>query len=880
MKKSILLAGIALFAVSCQQVSDQTSKAPAPAVTDRDILPADASPISYDISVKPDIASKTFEGEARLTFTVKNKTDRIVVNGINLDIAQALLDDATTARVEIDAPGEKIIFHFDEQLSKGEHHLDVKYAGRLYDNAAGIFISTYPTPEGKKSLLASQLEPGDARKIAPMWDEPAQKAIFKVSAILPEGTMAVSNMPAESATPLGDGFVRTDFQPTPKMSSYLLYFGAGDFDRITQDYNGMELGIITRAGEAEKGRYALNATVDILDYYYDYFGVPYPLPKLDQIAAPGAGGFSAMENWGAILYFEPVLLIDPRFATPSGKQRIFGVVAHEVAHQWFGDLVTMEWWDDLWLNESFASWMDSKISDRLNPDWNVWMQSLRSREYAYSVDSLASTHPISQPVRNMEEATTAFNPAITYAKGEMVIRMIEDYVGEDAFRNGVRAYMKKHQYANTKMDDLWTAIDSASDAPVLDIAHDFTLQPGVPLIVVDSAACNDAGDTTTVNLRQLRFGADTPSKNTPLVWRTPVKAAVTGSDVARATISGPEAQTMTLPGCGAVKLNAGESGYYRTLYSDDVFGALSADFGNLPAVDRLGLLNDSYSLGFTGYAPFSRFLNLVDDTPQNDEAQITLNIVNNLRGLKGLFKDQPGEEQFADYARAWVTPIFAKHGWDATAGETESDAIVRITMIGAMAGLEDADVIAEANRRFAAYLNDPSSLSPEILSTVISIAATYADEATFNQLLDRTKNADNPREQRLLYGALSNVKDEALARRAMEFFLSDEVSPQFRPRYFRSLASDHPRMIWDYYVANFEKIEADLDPLERIEYAAGLASSTGDETIGEELKAFAAKNLPESSKKSVDRAVQFLQLRASIKRERLPEVVEWLEARN
>ncbi|MEQ8934482.1 MAG: M1 family metallopeptidase, partial [Amphiplicatus sp.] len=395
----------------------------------RDILPATAAPVSYDIVLKPDMNAKTFAGEARLTFAVKTKTDRIVVNGAGLSIASAKLDTGEEATVEVDEKGEKIAFVFAKALKKGEHHIDVVYSGKIYDQAAGLFISTYPTANGQKSMLATQFEPGDARKLAPMWDEPSHKAVFNISAIAPEGMDVVANMPVKEETAQDDGTVRFDFAPSPKMSSYLLYFGMGDLDRITADHDGIELGIVTQAGDGEKGRFALEETDDILDYYHDYFGVKYPLPKLDQIAVPGAGGFGAMENWGAIMYFEPVLLVDPKLSTAADKQRIFSVVAHEVAHQWFGDLVTMQWWDDLWLNEGYASWMETKVANVLHPEWNPWLQSLGGKEGAFGLDSVASTHPVVQTVRNIGEATLAFD-AITYQKGEAVIRMIEAYVGE------------------------------------------------------------------------------------------------------------------------------------------------------------------------------------------------------------------------------------------------------------------------------------------------------------------------------------------------------------------------------------------------------------------------------------------------------------------
>lgn len=882
MKNLMLLGASAIMLAACQNMPNQSAGvAPVVAATpvDREVLPIDAVPVGYEIAIKPDMDAKTFIGDARLKINVKNSTDRVVVNGINLSIQTVLLDDETPVDFEIDAENEAITFLFDEALSEGEHTLDVDYTGRLYDNAAGIFFSTFPTPEGQESLLVSQFQPGDARKIAPMWDEPAHKAVFQMAAILPEGMDAISNMPVASTSPTDDGFVKIDFEPSPKMSSYLLFFGAGDFERLTRDHNGVELGIVTRKGESEKGHYALDTTVNVLDYFNEYFDMPYPLPKLDQIAAPGAGGFAAMENWGAILYFESFLLVDPKTTTEGRKQFISNVIAHEVAHQWFGNLVTMEWWDDIWLNEGFASWMDQKITDILNPERRVWLQAMGGKEFAMGLDSVSSTHPVVQHVKNIEEANTAFD-AITYQKGEAVIRMIEAYVGEEDFRDGVRQYMKENAYGNAKTADLWRAIEAASEAPVSQIAHDFTMQPGVPMIYVDDVSCNSAGTQATVRVRQGRYGADEESKAEALVWRTPVTASSADSDtITRTLISGPRVQTIKVPGCRAVKLNAGETGYFRTNYGEEPFAALMSAYGDLEAEDQLGLLNDAYALGAANEAPFSRFLELVVNTPQDGDPTITRSIVGDLFQLNNLFKGEEGADLYVDFALNWLKPAFEQVGWDAkSANESGNIARLRSALIATLAVFNDEEIIKEAQRRFTAYQTDPSALNANLLNTVVTIVGAKADEETFDLLLSLARNADNPGEQRLYYGALDGVEDEALAKRAIEVFRSEEISAQRRPRYFRSMADDHPRLIWDYYREHFEEIEADVDPLERVEYGPNLAAATGDVEIAAELEEFAKENLPEASAKPVERAVKGIRYQASIKRDRLPEIVDWLRA--
>ncbi|MEE2692142.1 MAG: M1 family metallopeptidase [Pseudomonadota bacterium] len=868
---SLFASAIALAAAGAANASEAA----------RDVLPATAAPVSYDIVLTPDMAAKTFAGEARLTFNVKKKTDRIVVNGADLTIASATLETGEAATVEVDKEGEKIAFVFAKPLKKGEHRIDVVYAGKIYDQAAGLFISTYPTASGQKSMLATQFEPGDARKLAPMWDEPAHKAVFNVSAIAPEGMDVVSNMPVEKQTPQEDGAVRYDFAASPKMSSYLLYFGMGDLDRIAADHDGIELGIVTQAGDGEKGRYALEETGDILDYYHDYFGVKYPLPKLDQIAVPGAGGFGAMENWGAILYFEPVLLLDPKLSTAADKQRIFSVVAHEVAHQWFGDLVTMQWWDDLWLNEGYASWMETKVADVLHPEWNPWLQSLGGKEYAFSLDSVASTHPVVQTVRNIGEATLAFD-AITYQKGEAVIRMIEAYVGEEAFRNGVRSYMAKHAYGNTVSGDLWREVQAASDAPVTDIARDFTTQPGVPMIYVDSVACDEAKNVSTVTLRQGRYGTDAASKEKTLAWRTPVTAAAIGGEaVARATISGGAPQTMTVEGCGGVNINVDETGYFRTLYADEPFEAMKNGFASLSGNDQLGLIYDSYALGASNDAPFARFLALVDETPADGDAYIVGAVASSLARLNETFKGEPGADLYAAFARDWLKPAFARVGWDAKPGESENEAVTRTKLIGALASMDDKAVVAEARKRFASYVKNQNSVSPALARTVLSIAGAKADRKTFDQLLTLAKNAKTPREQRTYLSALADVEDEALAQRAIDVFFDKEITPvQLAPRLFGQLAGEHPRMVWDYYRANREKIDALLDPLENLRFGPGIASASSDPAVADELEAFAAEYLPESAKPTVATAATRIRFAAAVKEKQLPQLVEWLEARN
>ena len=337
----------------------------------------------------------------------------------------------------------------------------------------------YPTTDGRKRMLSSHLEPADARRIFPSFDEPAFKASIELTVTVPQALLAVSNMPTVREQPIGSGQKQVAFLPTPKMSSYLFVLTIGDLERMTGDADGVTVGVVATRGKSVNGRYALDSAIELLRYYNDYFGVKYPLPKLDLIAVPGGFG-GAMENWGGITFFESRLLFDPATNPSDARRGIFSILAHEMAHLWFGDLVTTAWWDNLWLNEGFASWMQTKSAEALHPDWQSWLNGAGFKQAALSDDARRTTHPIQQPVANESEAMAVFD-VITYGKGQNFIRMLESYLGDDAFRSGIRDYMNRHAYSNATTADLWRALETSSGKPVAAIAAAYTEQGGVPL---------------------------------------------------------------------------------------------------------------------------------------------------------------------------------------------------------------------------------------------------------------------------------------------------------------------------------------------------------------------------------------------------------------
>src|SRR5215468_8130636 len=480
-------------------------------------LPKTVVPTHYAIELEPNLEDLTLAGAEVIDIEVREPTAQLVLNAVAMTLSAASIDnEAQSAVIALDAPAETVTLTFPQPLAAGAHKLRIGFSAQINKFGRGLFSVDYPTDKGKKRMLASHFEPTDARRMFPCWDEPAFKASFALTVTVPRALTAVSNMPVAREEPVTPSLTQVAFAPTPKMSSYLVVLAMGEFERLTAQADGVTVGVVTTLGKREQGRFALDSAVNLLRYFNDYFGVKYPLPKLDLIALPGGFG-GAMENWGGITFFESRLLFDPAANPASARRGIFSILAHEMAHQWFGDLVTMAWWDNIWLNEGFASWMQAKAADALHPDWQTWLNASGSKQAAMSQDASRTTHPIQHPIANESEAMAAFD-SITYAKGQAIIRMVENYLGEDAFRAGIRAYMRRHAYSNTTTADLWGALAATSGKPVTAVAAGFTEQGGIPLVIAQ-ASC--AGDSQRVALRQERFTIHDPAPQ-PQRWRVPV----------------------------------------------------------------------------------------------------------------------------------------------------------------------------------------------------------------------------------------------------------------------------------------------------------------------------------------------------------------------
>ncbi len=876
MRRSLISAAVlALAGIASLPAAAAPPRAKAELVTTQ--LPRTVRPVHYDVAITPDAKASSFAGKVAIKLDVLVPTATITLHAAELAFKSASLAGngaAQTPKISINADEQTASFTFERPLAKGRYTLSLDYTGVIGTQAAGLFSLDYDMPDGRKRALYTQFENSDARRMIPSWDEPNFRTTFNLEATIPAGETAISNMPITSSTPLPDGRSKVRFATSPTMSTYLLFFGLGEFERAIAVVDGVEIGVVTKKGGKSQAAFVLEESKALMRHYNDYFGVPYPLPKLDNIAAPGRSQFfGAMENWGAIFTFEYAMLLDPAISTVSDKQEAFATAAHEMAHQWFGNLVTMQWWDDLWLNEGFATWMEGRVKERLHPEWNSSLSAVATRESAMSPDSIATTHPVVQRITTVEQASQAFDN-ITYSKGASVIGMLERYVGEEAWRKGVRAYMKKHAYGNTASRDLWEQIEKAAGKPIKAIAHDFTMQPGVPMISVQDASCKNG--STTVKLQQGEFSRDMPNRK-PLSWRVPVIAQVVGAkDGGRTLVVGGKG-SVTVPGCGAVVVNAGQSGYFRTQYAPASFALLAKDFARMAPIDQMGMMTDTWALGLAGRQDAADFLTLANATPLTADPQVWGTIAGIFDQINTRYHgDEAGRKQFADYAIKRLSPLMTQLGWKERAEDTDSIATLRTDLIGILSNLGDPAVIAESRRRFAASATDPTAMPGGLRKVIQGVVAQHADAATWEKLHQLAIASTTPMIKDDLYGLLASTNDKALAKRALELAMTKEPGATNSASMISAVSALHPELAVDFVLANVAQVHERVDASSRSRYLARLAKGSADlATIGK-VNAYADAHLAPSARGEIQSTISSINDRIKVKTERLPAITAWL----
>ena len=779
-------------------------------------LPKSIVPLDYSIAIVPNVPAKRFAGRERVVLQVRKRTDRIIFNTLNEHLSDVRIDGHSVKQVLTDNDKQLTTLFLAHPLSAGRHVLQLSYAGEIDAAPQGLFIQRYRTRVGAGYMLSTMLESTDARRVFPCWDEPAFRATFTLTATIPATWNAVGNMPVARRVVQGPNAVVT-FGRTPKMPTYLVEFSAGDLQRISARHNGIEHNVWTVRGQTAAGRYALANSQEILDDYNAYYGFRYPLPKLDSIAIPG--GFpGAMENWGAITYNERLLLTGPG-ATLDDKQLVFDVQAHEMSHQWTGDLVTLDWWSEIWLNESFAAWMEHKETALRNPSWK-WIEAMDAdKQEAMDADALPGSLPIQGPVKNELEAEASFNPAIVYAKGAAVLRMLEAYLGPDTFREGIRRYMRARAFSNANASDFWKALSAAAGQDMAALGNAWIVQPGYP-VVTASAQCDDNGKRT-VTLSQKRFlmdGADDKHER----WNIPVE--IRSGDAASQRLILGDDQTVAGGQCdGPFIANAGGLGFYRVAYDAKTLATNSASFSRFSDADKIAMLDDQWAFAGAGTATLEPYLRLASHMGGDLDARAWEQIVASLSTLERDERNLPGHVALTKRALAIVRPVEDALGWSPQPGEAPPSAKLRHDTLLALGRWGDPAIIAEARRRFAGLRRNRASLSPDDQAIVLPIVAQYADAATFDRLHALARSAKSIPELQRYYTALVSVQNATLAAKALDAIVTDSLPPQLQNsklRFVFAAAETNPQISWHFLRTHTNQLMGSFSRLDRALYLA------------------------------------------------------------
>lgn len=781
-------------------------------------LPKTVVPVHYDITIKPDLVKLVFEGHESVTLKVVEPVDQIILNSLELELENIrIVDEAgqetNISKVVLDVENEKAIFKLDSVLQPGQYHLKLGFKGAIIDKLKGFYCSKYLSADGEERYSGvTQFEPTDARRAFPCWDEPAVKATFDITLVVPKDRVALCNMPVVSELPYeaDPNLHVVKFDRTPIMSTYLVAYVVGEFDYVEErSADGVLVRCYTPVGKKEQGRFGLYVAAKVLPYYKEYFGVEYPLPKMDLVAvADFAAG--AMENWGLVTYRETCLLVDDQNTSTQRRQWVAIVVGHELAHQWFGNLVTMEWWTHLWLNEGYATFVESLCVDHLFPEFKIWTQFVTDTSTpALDLDSLKNSHPIEVPIGHPEEIDEIFDD-ISYHKGAAIIRMLHNYIGDDDFRRGMKLYLTRHKYGNTFTEDLWAALSEASKKPVGSIMSGWTKQMGFPVIRVSA---RQEADKRILQLSQQRFLADGTKDENNTMWMVPIEIATSRSPTtpSKSFVLEGETAEVVLDDIRTdewFKMNPGQVGFYRTCYEPELLKHLvsAIDHQTLPPLDRLGLLDDLFALVQAGHSSTVEALTLLEAFANEDQYTVWNRVCSALSKLSHLLAYTEHHELLKSFGRQLLGGMTRKLGWESKPDEEHLTKLLRSLLLGRMAMFDDPEVIAEAERRFQLHIKGEEQIPADFRSTVYKAVLRTGSRSKYEDLLRIYREASLHEEKDRVASALGTIKNEEILKEVLAFAMSNEVRSQDTVFVISSVASSKlgRDLAWNYFKDNWD----------------------------------------------------------------------------
>ncbi len=783
---------------------------------ERQTLGENVVPINYNLAFEPNLKTFRYRCIERISARIKKSTKSIALNLIGLDIKSATITNSgktQRARKMVDKTLERMILTFDRPV-RGNVEISIDFEGRNGDKYNGFYRSKYFVGNKKHYILTTQFEAADARRAFPCFDEPAFKATFELSFLIDNGLTVVSNMPVRSTIKRANKKLVT-FMRTPKMSTYLVYFGIGRFERLRGRYGKVELNVVTVPGKIRLAGTALEFGKIFLRYYESYFGIRYPLPKMDFIAIPDYA-IAGMENWGAITFSEIALLTDKKATSVIARQRIAEVVAHELAHQWFGDLVTMRWWDNLWLNESFATFMSYKAVKSAFPKWQMDVQAILGRTgTALGADQLRSTQPVEVKVNSPGDMSEAFDPAITYSKGAAVLAMLEDYVGEGTFREGLRHYIRKYSYSNTTEHNLWDSIGKAirknRDGSRFDSIASYWINiPGYPMVEVKH---------TSGRLRLIQQRFFLLDKKDASTWPVPVRYSKGsgGRKLEGLVFLDRKSMDVKEDSLEYIKLNYGQKGFYRVKYAEDMLDRLGQLIKSrrISALDGWGIENDLYAIARSTKIKVDKYLDFVDRYCFDSEFPLNSSVSGHLNALYLLLHDNKKVlRRVRDVNIRYHRNILNGLGWKRRKGDSNTTILLRRSAIASLGELDDKDVVRRSEKLFEDYIKKKSSIDPDIRSAVYNINARTGGTAAFNRFMKLYKKEQIPEEQLRFLRAIGSVKDPDLIEKALRFALSKDVRLQYVDLIPALVSTEDygRRIIWKWIKSNWKRLMSMYEP--------------------------------------------------------------------
>jgi puromycin-sensitive aminopeptidase len=849
-------------------------------------LATDCIPVEYDLQIEVDPqAEDTYRGEVAIQLRLARERRSVELHADALEIASARVEAGgreQEGRIRFRPASETVEISFPRALPAGTARLHVVFRAKLRDDLRGL----YKASSGSQRYALTQLEAADARRFFPCFDEPAFKARFRVAVTTAATNTVLANSPVAREQSAGEGRKTVHFLPTPPLSTYLVALAVGPLESSPPTRCGQtEIRVWHVPGKGALTAFSLEVARETLSRLERYFDLPYPYGKLDLVAAPDFEA-GAMENAGAVFFRETLLLVDPASVTLNERKRVAEVICHELAHMWYGDLVTMAWWDDLWLNEAFATWMAYQIVDDWKPEWKMWHGFEQGRAAALSLDALASTHPIYTVVRTPAEATANFD-LITYEKGAAVVRMVERYLGPKAFRAGVRAYIRKHREGNAVAADLWNALSKASGENVEPIVRAWIEQPGFPRL---SLRRLKRGNRTLLELRQQRFHARPSRAAKPTKaarWPIPVVVRVGGARAAssrlqRHLLTRAREEIELADGARFVYGNAEEGGFFRPLHAAEELSELVLALPRLAPIERMGLVSHQWAHVRAGFAPIESLLEVVAALG----AETDPDVLQTLRAPLGFLADQIAPAAGAATLvrlRGWLVECFGQQletlGWEPAARESDETKLRRAAVLAILGEIAEWEpVVAEAERRFPRWLANRASLEPNLADTVATLAARVGNEARFDSILSALGKACTPQERRRLLLSLAEFRERALVDRALAITLTETVQTQDVVLVLgRALANrDARERAWAFVKRRWSALRHRLPPMLATRLVEVTPNLQTPEHRRDVAAFFKAHPLP-TAKRALAQSLERFDLNAELRRRAAPGLTRWLE---